>query len=382
MSRSINIKTKLLFVDHTPFAGGAQLVLAEHIAQLDKNHYQVVVVCTDTVPQLIERYKHAGAMVECIEMPRLKGSLTSIMDVWKTSRVVKDLIGKHKIDIVVSNTSRASYIATLAVIGTPVKLIWWVRDFLYSRVLFNLLRWRAAKIICVSQAIKVRYMSSQNPQGVVVYVASNIYQKLADITAKQRLATRQQWQLDSTDVVIGFMGRLVFEKGPSDLIEAMIQLHSQFPQLKALIVGTGKGQEHDIEEQLHQRVAEAGAEDYIKFAGYQQQEALYYSLFDIFTLTTIDAEPFATTVVQAMMANKPVIGTDAGGTNELVINGQTGILIPPAQPELLAEAISTLVDNPQLADQLSEAGHQRVMDMHTEKIATDQLTEIYASILS
>lgn len=381
MTRTVKIKTNLLFVDHTPFAGGAQLVLAEHIAQLDKDRYQITVVCTDTVAQLIERYHQAGAEVITIDMPRLKGNPLSLWHVCRAAQQLRRIIQQQAVQIVISNTSRASYIATLAVIGTDTKLIWWIRDFLYSKPLFKLLQWRAAFIICVSQAIKDHYGLTHQDKAHVVYVASNLYQQLQHITAKQRLIARQQWSLDSSDIVVGYMGRLVTQKGPADLVEAMIQLHQAYPKLKALIVGTGRDQENDNEELLHQRVAEAKAESYIKFTGYQTDEALYYSLFDIFVLTTRDAEPFATTVVQAMMANKPVIATDAGGTNELVINQQTGLLIPAGSVDILAQAIASLVDNPQLAHQLSQAGHAQVMAKHTEDIATQQLEQIYHQLL-
>jgi glycosyltransferase involved in cell wall biosynthesis len=224
-------------------------------------------------------------------------------------------------------------------------------------------------------------MPLEDPQGEVVYVASNLYQKLATISANDVAQERNRWKLDSDDVVVGFMGRLVSEKGAEELIGAAKELQASYPKLKYLIVGTGKGQMHNVEEELHNLVKSQGLDNVVKFAGYQTNEALYYSLFDIFVLTTRDFEAFATTVVQAMMAKKPVIGTDAGGTRELVENEVTGLLIKPEDSGALAKALCQLMDDVTLRDKLAKAGNERVLQYHREEIVTDQVEAIFNEIL-
>ena len=127
---------KVLFVDHTPFAGGAQLVLAEHIAQIDKTRYEVHVACTNTVPLLLERYQQAGATVHLLALPLLRRpSLSMVGGAIRAIMQLRFLMRRLKIDLVISNTTRASYFCSAAVLWTCTPLIWWVRDFLYPKII-------------------------------------------------------------------------------------------------------------------------------------------------------------------------------------------------------------------------------------------------------
>lgn len=375
--------TTILFVDHTPFAGGAQLVLADHIAELDKAQFRPLVACTDTVPWLIERYQRAGAKVIVLDMPKLRGGrVRTLIDMARTIKNLRKLIRTHSVDIVVSNTTRASYLASIAVIATNAKLIWWVRDFLYPKLLFSILKFLPSRIICVSQAIKQHYMSSNDSKGEVIYVANSLYRSLPAITPEQIQNEKKRWGIEPESVVIGFMGRLVAEKGAEDVVKAVAGVAKTHSQIKLLVIGSGKDQMHDVEEDLHRYVRNAALSDVVAFTGYQDNEALYYSMLDIFILATRDREPFATSVVQAMMAGCAVIGTNAGGTPELVTHEQTGLLYKPGNVDDLAVQIKRLLDDRPLRKKLSVSGQNYVLQYHREELITDQLEQVYRQILS
>ena len=151
---SVN-QRRILFVDHTPFAGGGQLVLAEHIAELNKQQFAAHVACTEAVPPLVERYRAAGAIVHCIAMPRLRGlSISGVWQLFNGVRQLRSLIKSQQIDLMVANTTRASYMVAVAGWGLKVPSIWWVRDFLYPKRLFKWLKSKPDKIIYVSKALR------------------------------------------------------------------------------------------------------------------------------------------------------------------------------------------------------------------------------------
>ena len=380
MSKAVK---RLLYVDHTPFAGGAQLVLAEHITELDRQRFDPYIACSDTVPELIDKYAAAGALVKVIEFPRLRGfGLTTGWKLIQAIRQVRHIIKTEKIDLVVSNTTRASYVATMATIGTNASLVWWVRDFLYPRQLFRLLSRFPVKIIFVSKAIQAAYLSPGDPRAEVVYVASSIYKQLPHITSNHLKTEKEQWGITDKELVVGFMGRLVADKGVEEVLEAAKILHQSDSKVKFLIVGTGKNQMNDVEELLKQRITEHDLGDTVILTGYQNNEPLYYSLFDIFVLPTRDGEPFATSVVQAMMAGKAVIGSNAGGTPELVEDGVTGLLFEPRSASKLADAIHKLVTDAPLRQTLAQAGQERVLQYHREEVVTDQVEAIFDQALS
>lgn len=369
---------RVLFVDHTPFAGGAQLALTGHIRHLDPELFEPLVACTAQVPRLVAQYQEAGARVHLVPLERLKTLNPAVLgralrSAWRLRRLIRS----EGVDLVVANTSRAAYVASLATAGTRVPLVWWVRDFLFGRTLFRLLRTVPARIICVSEAIRSFYGGTGDPRFATVYVSSETYRD--EVRPEQVAELRGRWGLSATDVVVGFMGRLVRDKGPDDVIGAIRLLHADFPRLKLLLVGTGKGQENDIEPELRRLVAQDQLE-YVVLTGFQSDEALYYRLFDVFVLATREPEPFATSVVQAMMARRPVVATATGGSVEAVFDRRTGLLVPPGDPSRLAAALRSLLEDPEMAARLAEAGYRHAVAHYRQDVITRQIEQIYREV--
>jgi glycosyltransferase involved in cell wall biosynthesis len=368
---------RVLFVDHAPIVGGAQLVLATHIEQLDRKRFTPLVACTAAVPFLVERYRAAGAEVHVVPMDRLRERSPRVVGrLLRSAGHLRRLVERERVDLVVSNTSRAAYVASLALVGTGVPLVWWVRDFLFGRRIFRALRSVPRAIIGVSGAIRSYYGGDGDDHFHVVWVGSDIHRRLDSVTREAIDRERERWGIRPGEIVVGFMGRLVAEKGPEDVVAAVERLQSTFPHIRLLLVGTGHGQEGDVEDRLREEAARRGL-GFVSFAGHQRDEALYYSLFDIFVLSTRSAEPYATSVVQAMMAGKPVVATATGGTPEVVRDGVTGLLVPPASPDRLADALERLVRDPALAASIAAAGRAAVMEHNREEVITAQAERIY-----
>ncbi|HEU0076387.1 MAG TPA: glycosyltransferase family 4 protein, partial [Longimicrobiaceae bacterium] len=289
------------------------------------------------------------------------------------------LIRRERADIVVANTSRAAYVASLAVKGTGVPLVWWVRDFLFGDLAFRLMSGAPARVVCVSRAIRDFYGGAADPRFEVVYVGSDLYRRAAEVTAERVRAERERWGFSPDDVVVGFMGRLVEEKGVEDVVAAVEEVHRRHPRVKLLVVGTGSNQAFNVEARVRQAVAVRGL-SFVRFAGYQADEALYYRLFDVFVLATRTPEPYATSVVQAMMAGKPVVGTATGGTPELVRDRETGMLVPPSAPREMAAALRALLEDPGLSERVAEAGRAYVMENNREEVTTAQVERLYGEL--
>jgi glycosyltransferase involved in cell wall biosynthesis len=372
---------RILFADHTPFAGGAELVLAEHIRHLDRTRFTPLVACTPTVPALVELYRAAGAEVHLTPMPRLRTLNPLVLPrVLAAARAFRRLVRRERVDLVVSNTSRAAYLSSLALLGTGVPLVWWVRDFLYGRTQFRLFRRIPRRIIAVSDAIRQFYAPGDDRGFAVVHVGNSLYRRLAEVADEQVRRERERWGFSADDLVIGFMGRLVAEKGIEDLVAAVEALHARHPRVKLLVVGTGRDQEGDVEGAVRESVRRKGL-GCVVFAGFQDDEALYYRVFDLFVLSTRVDDAYATSVVQAMMAGRPVVATATGGTPEIVRDGETGLLVPPGDPEALAAALARLVEEPELAKRLASAGQELVMANNREEQTTARAEDLYRSVL-
>ena len=129
---------RILFVDHTPFVGGAELALAEHLRHLDRRRFTPLVACTADVPSLVDLYRDRGAEVHVTTLPRLNAARLDVVPGFLHAVLqFRRLVARERVDLVVSNSARTAYIASAALVAPRTPLVWWVRDFLYGRALFR-----------------------------------------------------------------------------------------------------------------------------------------------------------------------------------------------------------------------------------------------------
>jgi glycosyltransferase involved in cell wall biosynthesis len=373
---------RVLFVDHAAIVGGAQLSLAEHLRTLDRDRFVPLVACTDALPALLDLYRHAGAEVHVLPLPRLRQFnplvlLRLMMSAFALRRLARAL----DVDLVVAGTSRAAYIAAVGLIRARIPLVWWVRDFFFNRAVFRLLAPAVTRFFCVSEAVREFYRMRGDSRFDVVVVGSTMHQALDALDEREVEAARIRLGFGDGDAVVGYMGRLVEEKGPEDLVAAMVDLHRQSVPVKLLIVGTGRGQKNDVEARMRALVAERGW-SFVTFAGFQQNEALYYRLFDMLVLPTRTTEGYPMSIVQAMMAKTPVIASAVGGTPELVADRETGLLVPPSSPRRIAGAVVELIENSALRERLVRSAYAKVMKENREDVVTRYAERLYAEILA
>ncbi|MGH2933059.1 MAG: glycosyltransferase [Gaiellaceae bacterium] len=150
------------------------------------------------------------------------------------------------------------------------------------------------------------------------------------------------------------VARLADVKGQRTLLEAL-------PRLKATAVLVGRDLEQDgvYERSLRAEAERLGVADRVVFAGYRGDVPAVLAGCDVFCLPS-HAEGLPLVVLEAMAQGKPVVATPVGGTAELVVDGETGLLVPPGDAAALAEALSALLGDPERARRLGAAGRARV----------------------
>jgi len=187
----------------------------------------------------------------------------------------------------------------------------------------------------------------------------------------------------SDGFIIGYVGRLVSSKGPQVLVEAVNLLVKQgVDNIKCIIIGTGENQAGDNEEELKEKVRELKLEKFVVFTGFKRQIVLPMMSLDVLALTSIELEAFPSAVVDAMMAKVAVIGTDIGGTKEVVINNETGLLVRPNEATDLAAAIKKIIGDKALRIEMIDRAYNHVMRFNTAEGATKQLENIYLGAIN
>ncbi len=169
--------------------------------------------------------------------------------------------------------------------------------------------------------------------------------------------------------IIYSAGRLSEQKGFTWLIEAAAILKKTRNDLIFAISGEGK-----LEADLKKQVANASLEDSFIFMGFTDNIYPYLKGCDLFVLASL-FEGMPNVVMEAMAMQKPVIATDVNGARELMVDGKTGIIVPPKQPEALAAAIEKIIDNPEILAEFGKFGYERVTHEFTMNAMGNKLEE-------
>ena len=182
------------------------------------------------------------------------------------------------------------------------------------------------------------------------------------------------------------LGRMVPRKGVDNVIRSLSRLRKKHGiEARLCIVGGNISSPHASDARELQRLADIVVEekiaDFVEFTGSRGRNVLsrYYSAADVF-VTTPWYEPFGITPVEAMACGRPVVGSDTGGIRYTIEDGKTGFLVPPKDPDALADRLAMLANNPSLAEKMGLAGAQRAQKMFTWKDVGLQLSEIFETL--
>ena len=204
----------------------------------------------------------------------------------------------------------------------------------------------------------------------------------------EKAAARVALGLDPDERLILQLGRMVPRKGVETAIRGLGRLRAQHGiSARLLVVG---GESDDADAQITPEIGRlrkiASAEDLdqeVNFVGRRGRDQLryYYSAADLF-VTTPWYEPFGITPVEAMACGTPVVGSNVGGIKFTVRDGENGYLVPPNDPEALAERIAHLYQNPKLLSVLSRQAVRRANDLFTWQRVTGAVADLYEEVLS
>jgi len=174
--------------------------------------------------------------------------------------------------------------------------------------------------------------------------------------------------------VIGTIGRLIHQKGVHVLLQAFAMCAKRHPTISLLVVGDGPERSNleNLTEQL-------GLVDRVHFLGYRSDVPGILSYVDIFALPSF-GEGFGLVLLEAMASSKPVVATDVMSIPEIVQEGKTGLLVPAQDVSALAQALETLIGNPELRDRFGKAGFQRVKEKFAVERMVRKTIKVYQEV--
>jgi glycosyltransferase involved in cell wall biosynthesis len=190
-------------------------------------------------------------------------------------------------------------------------------------------------------------------------------------TSADRNAARNRLGFNSDKVLVLFAGQIVQHKGVADLINAWQLLSDTCRrQVEILVIGEDLQKQGEYRRAMESLAKEIGCP--ARFLGFQRNMAEWQMAADIAVVPS-HVEPLGLVVMEAMAHGLPVVGSDVGGIPEMIVHGETGLLVSPRDPKSLASALERLINCPQERRRLGEAGRRRCemhfsIEAHVEKM--------------
>jgi len=193
---------------------------------------------------------------------------------------------------------------------------------------------------------------------------------------------RHQWGLDERTFVIAVIGRITPAKGQDTFLQALAQVVAQAPQTHAFLVGSTEiDQSGNFLLTLKQMVWKLGLSNRVTFADTVESVPAFLEAVDLLVSPTL-SEGFGRALIEAMAMEKPMIASAIGGPLEVVVEGETGLLVPPSDSRALACAMLRLMRSPEMARTMGRKGRHRVQEVFSVDKHVEQTEQIYKEILN
>ena len=380
--RIVHVITRLI-------VGGAQEnTLLSCEGQHDRGHEVTLITGPALGPEgsLMDRAATYGYQV--IRAEQMRRSILPLKD-HQTYRWLIKLLRSLRPDVVHTHSSKAGILGRWAahrakvpaIVHTVHGLAFTASTSRVVNTLYKALERQAApittKIVCVAHAMRDQSLAAgigTREQYVTIYSGMDTRPFLDPPRARDQV--RRELGLGDDDVAVGTIARLFHLKGHDDLLEMAPSLATRHPKLKFLWVGDGL-----LRPQFEQRIAQMGLRDRFILTGLVPPARIpeLANAMDVLVHPS-RREGLARALPQAALAGKPVVTYAVDGNREGVVDGETGIVVPPFDQEQLARSVDRLVADESLRRSMGETGRRFAMERFDGRVMVDALENLYRQL--
>lgn len=375
----------ILFIHQSSELYGSDKTLLLLISNLDKNKFLPIIILPSQGP-LSEELEKLNVKIIIAPVLKVYRNIFTIKNIWKfikeirkSMHILTELHKTYKFDLVYSNTL-AVMLGAIFSYKKHIPHIWHVHEIItnpkaIANLYATLLRKFSDIIICNSYATKenlTKRIPSLDKKITVIHNGIDI--KVSNEVLNTEL--KKELGFDKNDIVVSLIGRINRLKGHKWLLNTYSK-YLKDKNIKLLFVGsTVCGQEIYLSE-INNLVKDLGIEDSVKIVDFKNDLAPIWEVSDIIAVPSTEAESFGMIALEAMLAKKPVIGTNLGGLIEIIENGKTGFLINCLDEKGLANAILELSNTPELRRDFGNNGHLRAIENFTIEKHTRDFEKIF-----
>ena len=369
-------KTKILLLNtNLGYIGGAEVMLLSLAPYLNNTGKYYAIACSLTDGGYItDELKRIGVQTEIIGM-KSKFDLIAIYRLCK-------LLKQERMSIVQTYLYHANIIGRLVakIAGVPIILSgqrstenWrkWYHSFL-DRITISFVD----LVISNSEAGRQLLIERDKiPAEKIIVIPNGIDLKRVRVKINEK-AKKQELGLNPNHLIVGTLSRLEHEKGIDILLEAVKLVLAEKPEIHFLIAGGGK-----LKQPLMKMATALGVEKSVSILGERTDALELLKIFDIFVLSSRwEGMPMA--LLEAMAMGKPIVTPRVGEIEQMITDGVNGLLVPPAQPQKLAEGILKLLNNRLLADKLGNRAKKVAEEQFSFEAVARQFEEVCNELIA
>jgi glycosyltransferase involved in cell wall biosynthesis len=381
----------VVFLDQSGQLGGAELFLAD-LAQACSEWSRVLLL--EGGP-FVEMLRERGVLVETVSLPAGAKSVSKSAGVGSMLKAAPQMLSFYQevrrrlqdANLVYCNTPKAIVLGGLIAWLSRRNLVVHLHDLLtdehFSPMNLKLLQFfarRAGLVIANSNATAETFVATGGRRAVVEVVYNGFAPELfARPKNFVKSALRAQLGLP-TGRLIGIFGRLTRWKGQHVALEALRSL----PGVHLAVVGEALFTEDDrsYRDELQRTAEEPGLQGRVHFLGFRSDITALLQAMDVVVHCSVAAEPFGRVIVEAMLAETPVVATRGGGVDEIVTDGQDGFLVPPADPAALALAVGKIIQDPELAAKVSSVALESARERFSMEKTVGRICQLLKDIVN
>ncbi len=360
------MKTVLHLIE-TSGPGGAEKMLISLVENLDPGQYRSI-ICLLKDGWLNTQLCQRG--FDTVIIPQQKG-----LDPGWIYKCIK-LIRQKKIDLLHTHEFAMNVYGCIAAWITRIPVITTVHGRSYygdrwrRRLAYQFVAKHSLRMVAVSEDIRrfmIEQVSVRSRYLITIYngIDPKVY-----CTTEDGIQIKKELKIADAAPVIGTIGNLYPVKGHTYLLKAAVQVVRNYPEAVFLFIGRG-----NLLNQLQEEAGRGGIAKNVRFLGFREDIAAFLQTMDIFVLPSL-SEGLPLSLLEAMAAGKPAVATNVGGNPEVMLDGETGFLVPPKDPESLASRIILLLKDKLLAQKFGANGQQRVY----EKFSLERMVNAYQQI--
>lgn len=326
--------------------GGGEVHVILLCKQLLSLGDSVVLACRTGSP--IDR-KAREENIPVFNLP-LKGAI-DVRSAWKLAQYCK----QNSIDIIHAHNGRDYWLASMAKQFNPRLKMVITRHILSplkSSIMHQWLYRKVDQVIAVSYSVKNKISVFPPEKITVVYNGIDI----SKFSTAEPGTLRKELNLSATTKIVGMVGRVHPSKGHATFLKSIPEIVSQYPDVVFVIVGDG-----EYVTQLKKMNAP------VHFLGKRNNIPEIMKDLDVFVMASLN-EPFGLVTVEAMAAGAVVVAANSGGTAEIIVDGESGLLILPKDPTVLAEVVVKILNDDNLAIKLRTGGIERAKQYNIDNM--------------